>query len=131
MKRIHIHIHATDLASAQDFYTRLLGTNPTKVRDDYLQWRLDDPAVNLAITRGSDAGIGHLGLDLEDSAALLQIRDRVGQTPAQRAEAGVACCYRRSDKVWYADPDGISWETFHSFGDAETLAPVQGEACCA
>jgi len=129
MKRIHIHLHSSDLATARDFYTRLLGAEPTRVKDDYLQWRLDDPAINLAITQGSEPGVGHLGLDLQDSASLLQIRDRVGQTPTQRAEAGVACCYRRSDKVWYADPDGISWETFHSFGHAAQLAPLEASCC--
>jgi catechol 2,3-dioxygenase-like lactoylglutathione lyase family enzyme len=126
MKRIHIHLRATDLAAAQCFYTRLLGSHPTKTRDDYLQWRLDDPAINLAVTRGSDAGVGHLGLDLEDGEALGTIRDRVGGTMNAREQAGVACCYKRSDKVWYADPDGVSWETFHSFGDSEYLAEQGG-----
>jgi catechol 2,3-dioxygenase-like lactoylglutathione lyase family enzyme len=129
MKRIHIHLHVTDLDQARGFYSRLLGTEPTKTRDDYLQWRLEDPAINLALTRSSDAGVGHLGLDLEDLVSLGEIRDRVGGTAAQREQAGVACCYKRSDKVWYADPDGVSWETFHSFGDEEQLAE-RGGTCC-
>jgi protein-tyrosine-phosphatase len=28
-----------------------------------------------------------------------------------------ACCYARGNKGWVSDPGGISWETFHTFGE--------------
>ena len=34
-----------------------------------------------------------------------------------------ACCYARSDKYWVTDPQGVAWETFHTFG----ASPVYGE----
>ena len=130
MNRVHIHLHTTDLTAARHFYTRLLGKHPTRVKEDYLQWRLDEPALNLAVTLGEAPGVSHLGLDLEDGEALETIRARISAETDRHEEIDVSCCYRRSDKVWYADPDGISWETFHSFEDAEELAQP-GTRCCA
>lgn len=128
-KRIHIHLKAGDLDAAQAFYTKLFGRGPTREREDYLQWKLDDPAVNLSVVLGEETGVGHLGVELSDDAALRAIAARMEPAEVAAEEQGVACCYRRSDKVWYEDPDGVSWETFHSFGDSEQLSP--DTACCA
>ena len=28
------------------------------------------------------------------------------------------CCYAKSDKQWIADPQGVPWETFFTYGEA-------------
>ena len=70
---------------------------------------------------------------------------------------GTTCCYAKSDKQWIADPQGVPWETFFTYGEAavygegslsklkkaseravccepsfaeDTLAPAAAEACC-
>ncbi len=31
---------------------------------------------------------------------------------------GTTCCYAQSDKQWIADPQGVPWETFFTYGEA-------------
>ena len=35
----------------------------------------------------------------------------------RRRQQNAACCYARGDKGWVTDPSGLSWETFHTFGE--------------
>jgi hypothetical protein len=41
--------------------------------------------------------------------------DAAGQSVVRQENA--ACCCARGDKGWVSDPKGISWETFHTFGE--------------
>lgn len=85
MKRLHVHVSVDDLAKSIQFYNTLFSAEPTVTKEDYAKWMLDDPRVNFAISkRGSDAGIRHLGIQVEDRAELADMYSRL-----QRAEAGV------------------------------------------
>ena len=127
MKRLHVHITVAELERSVDYYRKLFGTEPDKLEADYARWRLDDPAVNFAISLEDHApGVSHLGMDLDHRPDLDELDGRLGGT--QRSETDVSCCYARSDKRWVADPDGVSWELFHSHGNSRTLQP--GGDCC-
>ena len=39
------------------------------------------------------------------------------ERPTVEAKA-TTCCYARSDKQWIADPQGVPWETFFTYGEA-------------
>ena len=157
MKRLHVHVSVEDLAQSIRFYSTLFATAPTVVKDDYAKWMLEDPRVNFAISKlpGRTAGISHLGIQAEDEAELTEVYDRLSRAERPIVEAKAAtCCYARSDKQWIADPQGVPWETFFTYGEAtvygegslgklkeatdragccepssEELAPA--EACCA
>jgi catechol 2,3-dioxygenase-like lactoylglutathione lyase family enzyme len=144
MKRFHAHVRVDDLASSVRFYSTLFGTEPAVLKADYAKWMLDDPRVNFAITAGSTAtGLDHLGLQVESDADLAIIAGRLdaaGQSVMKQTNA--ACCYARGNKGWVSDPSGISWETFHTFGESTVygndMAPrplaskaVESDACCA
>ena len=131
MKRIHVHLTTRDLKKAREYYTTLFGQGPTLVQEDYLKWRLDDPAINLAVTPGHDTGVAHLGLDLEQPEDLSTLRERLelaGYT--QYEEDGAHCCYAYSDKVWSQDGDGVVWEGFLTHGLADTRDGDVAQACC-
>ncbi len=140
MKRLHVHVTVGDLDKAIDFYGKLFAAEPTVTKPDYAKWRLDDPAVNFAISTGGRApGINHLGIEVDDEDALHEIEARLRSAEAEVLEQrGASCCYAVSDKSWSFDPDGVVWETFVShrltdeFGDdrLETAIAVHdgGEA---
>ena len=135
--RFHVHIHVADLDENIRFYSQLFGTEPTVTKPDYAKWMLEDPRVNFAISTGksNETGIAHLGLQVETPEALLSIGARLLAADAVTlAEAGTTCCYARSDKFWAEDPQGVRWETFHTFGDATSYyAPDTQEptgVCC-
>ena len=77
MKRFHVHLHVNDLAANIAFYSRLFGAAPTRVEADYAKWMLEDPRVNFAIsTRGAQAGLDHLGFQVDDAAELAALKER-------------------------------------------------------
>ncbi len=137
MKRLHVHVAVNDLDASIKFYSGMFAAEPTVLRPDYAKWMLDDPRVNFAISqRGADAGLNHLGIQVESADELGAMQSRL-QTlqPGVGKEGGVACCYAKSDKYWVTDPSGIAWETFHTldsipvFGDADQREPAK-QACC-
>ena len=81
---------------------------------------LEDPRVNFAISqRGSDAGIRHLGIQVEDGAELAEVYARLQRADRPVLEEGATtCCYANSEKSWIADPQGVQWETFLTTGES-------------
>lgn len=144
MKRLHLHVSVPDLPRSIQFYETLFGAKPTVVKDDYAKWMLEDPRVNFAIsTRAVEAaGLDHVGIQVDSSAELSELSGRLKAAGAQTFdEAATTCCYARSDKSWVADPAGLRWETFYTFGEAVTYgeSPARAEmdqvkapagACC-
>ena len=141
MKRFHVHVAVDDLAQSVRFYATLFATEPTVLKLDYAKWMLDDPRVNFAISqRGGKSGIQHLGVQVEDEAELAEVYGRLER--AERPvleETATTCCYALSDKQWIADPQGVTWETFLTRGEAtiygrsaavENLAEAAAAPCC-
>jgi catechol 2,3-dioxygenase-like lactoylglutathione lyase family enzyme len=141
MKRFHVHVHVEDLAQSIRFYSTLFAAEPTVIKDDYAKWMLDDPRVNFAISKHADeaAGISHLGIQVEDETELAEVYDRLAHAERPTVEEKAAtCCYARSDKQWIADPQGVAWETFFTYGEATVygqsslgkLGNAAETACC-
>jgi hypothetical protein len=125
MKRLHVHVSVENLDQSIRFYSTLFAAEPTVVKDDYAKWMLDDPRVNFAISTSSVdrpdrvAGISHLGIQTEDAAELAEVYDRLARAERPIVEAkATTCCYARSDKQWIADPQGVPWEAFYTYGAA-------------
>jgi len=147
MKRLHVHVSVDDLARSTQFYETLFGAPPTLAKPDYAKWMLEDPKVNFAISaRGRRPGVDHVGIQTQTKQELAEIAARLNAAGAQTFdEVATSCCYAKSDKSWIADPSGLRWETFYTFGesttyggDAEGVASPQtppeatpGAACCA
>lgn len=141
MKRLHLHVSVPDLAQSIRFYETLFGAQPTVVKDDYAKWMLDDPRVNFAISqRGREAGLDHVGIQVDSSAELGELAARLKGAGAETFDQeATTCCYARSDKSWVSDPAGLRWETFYTFGEAtrygeeepQAAASEAASACCA
>lgn len=126
MKRFHVHVHVDDLAASVAFYSKLFAAALARVEADYAKWMLDDPHVNFAIsTRGTQAGVDHLGFQVDDAAELVELATRAEAADVALLDQGATtCCYACSDKHWLLDPHGIAWEHFHTLDGA----PVYGES---
>lgn len=136
MKRIHLHVAVDDLAKSIGFYSTLFGAAPTVEKVDYAKWMLDDPLVNFAISqRGAKAGLDHIGIQVENSEELTEIKTRLEAADMNMlTQEGTICCYAKSDKHWVQDPSGIAWETYHTLASAPTFneaTPQNDSACCA
>jgi catechol 2,3-dioxygenase-like lactoylglutathione lyase family enzyme len=142
MKRLHVHVAVDDLKQSVGFYSALFGTEPSVTKADYAKWMLDDPRVNFAIsTRGRQAGLDHLGIQVEDKDELSEVYARLHKAKGNVIEQGQTnCCYAKSEKAWIDDPSGISWETFLTTGESTVYGDGSGErvarvahekSCCA
>lgn len=117
MKRLHVHVAVENLNESIQFYSTLFSGAPDVVKQDYAKWMLEDPRVNFAISTGNrEPGLDHLGIQAESENELNEIHARLesGMLPSL-AQEDTACCYAKSDKYWTVDPQGIAWETFHTF----------------
>ncbi|CAG0970250.1 catechol 2,3-dioxygenase [Planctomycetaceae bacterium] len=149
--RVHINLNVSDLDQSIAFYRKLLGAAPTKKQADYANWRLDNPALHLALVHIPKASVAdkharHFGIELFDDRELAGWKQRVEQAGLSiRTEQEVTCCYAVADKFWAADPDGNEWEFWvrHEDVPAEALAkaganamhgaenaPTEEGACC-
>jgi catechol 2,3-dioxygenase-like lactoylglutathione lyase family enzyme len=123
MKRLHVHIAVDDLDRSIGFYSTLFAAEPIVRKPDYAKWMLDDPKVNLAISRrdGRDGGVDHLGIQVDTDAELRTLATQLKNAgEATRDQEAATCCYAQSNKTWVNDPSGLRWETFFTFGDTVT-----------
>ncbi len=135
MKRFHIHVGVKNLEQSVQFYSTLFGQQPSKLKDDYAKWMLEDPRLNFAIsTRANEEGVDHLGIQVENAQELSEITERL-----KKADLGVfdegetTCCYAESNKAWVKDPSGLVWETYQNMADAEVYSAKKesdDEASC-
>ena len=141
MKRLHVALAVDDLEQSIRFYSTLFNSEPSTRKSDYARWMLEDPKVNFSIAaRGGKAGVDHLGIQVDDDAELHEVSTRMegaGEEPFK--QEATTCCYFRSNKAWVRDPQGVAWETFHTFDTSDVYgdditAPVRNEkkaaACC-
>jgi catechol 2,3-dioxygenase-like lactoylglutathione lyase family enzyme len=129
MKRLHVHVAVDSLPQSITFYSALFAAQPAMVKTDYAKWMLDDPRVNFAIsTRGRQAGLDHLGIQVENDDELREVYARLHKAGGNIVEQGqTACCYAKSEKSWIDDPSGIAWETFLTTGESTTYGDGTGE----
>ena len=137
---MHIHVGVDQLDQSITFYSALFGALPSKTKEDYAKWMLDDPCINFAIsTRGGKAGVDHLGIQVDEDHELDDLRERMkGADLSLFDEGETVCCYARSDKSWVEDPAGIAWEAYKTMEEvqyfssavkAEDLAE-KSSGCC-
>jgi catechol-2,3-dioxygenase len=141
MKRLHVHVAVDDLNQSIGFYSALFAAKPSVTKPDYAKWMLDDPRLNFAVsTRGRQAGLDHLGIQVEDADELKEVYARLRHAGGN-VGGQTECCYARSEKSWIDDPAGIAWETFLTIGESTTygdgtgeraarIAHVKPSACC-
>ncbi len=140
--RPHISLDVANLEAAVRFYCAVFGVAPTKHYPDYANFRLESPAIHLALVVNSERnpetkGSEHFGVELFDRDALAKWQEQVeaaGIVP--RIEQSVTCCYAVADKFWLRDPDGHEWEFWVRSDEADSMhgrPTVQVEepaACC-
>jgi len=138
--RVHISLDVASVERSTAFYRQLFGNDPSKTRDGYANFRLDEPSIHLALQEGrspSRGGVSHLGIELQDDIALDHWRDRLKRTDVQFVPENKArCCYAKADKLWVTDPDGYRWEIWVRTGVHESMGATRKdifeatETCC-
>jgi catechol 2,3-dioxygenase-like lactoylglutathione lyase family enzyme len=132
--KAHLAINVRDVATSIDFYRRLFGIEPSKVRTGYAKFDVMNPPLNFTLNQHvfENAGaLSHLGIQVGCTDDVLAMRELWHERGLiTRDEMQTNCCYATQDKTWVKDPDGNEWEAFVVLEDNLPEIAV-AEACCA
>lgn len=134
--KAHLAMNVKDVEASTDFYRKMLGIEPSKVRTGYAKFDVQNPPLNLTLNQTPFSGHGalsHLGIQVatsEDVKAMKDVWAARGLVP--REEMQTTCCYALQDKAWVQDPDGNEWEVFVVLKDnlSEGEGKSDDAACC-
>ncbi len=130
--KTHVSLRVTDIQRSIEFYSKMLGVGPVKVKEDYAKFDVANPPLNLslnkaAVTEGGQ--LSHLGLQVGSTSDVETVSRRwASEGLITLEEMGTDCCYALQDKVWVSDPDGAHWEVFTVLGDTEGVGDTS--KCC-
>lgn len=116
------------------FYKKMFGIEPSKVRTGYAKFDVQDPPLNFTLSQVPFEGKGalsHLGIQVattNDVNAMKTRWESEGLLP--REEMQTTCCYALQDKAWVQDPDGNEWEVFVVLEDNLAEARSNDATCC-
>jgi catechol 2,3-dioxygenase-like lactoylglutathione lyase family enzyme len=147
--KAHLALNVKDVEASLDFYRRLLGLEPSKVRTGYAKFDVQNPPLNLTLNQhafNERGALSHLGIQVASTDDVLAMREQWTEAGLlTRDEMQTNCCYALQDKTWVRDPDGNEWEVFVVLEDnlaetapcecgtdsTENLKAESGAACCA
>ena len=131
--KAHLALNVKDVGRSIEFYQKMLGIEPSKVRTGYAKFDVQNPPLNLTLnqhTCNEQGALSHLGLQVASTGDVLALRDRWQEAELlPRDEMQTSCCYAVQDKAWVTDPDGNEWEVFVVLED--NLPETVGGSCCA
>ena len=147
--KAHLALNVHNVERSIEFYKKLLGLEPSKVRTGYAKFDVQNPPLNLTLNEhkfGERGALSHLGIQVASTGDVLATRERWLEAGLlTRDEMQTNCCYALQDKTWVRDPDGNEWEVFVVLEDnlaetapcecgervAEDAGVVAGAACSA
>jgi catechol 2,3-dioxygenase-like lactoylglutathione lyase family enzyme len=130
----HLAINVKDVEASINFYQKMFGVEPSKVRTGYAKFDVQSPALNFTLNQvqfGERGALSHLGIQVaatEDVSAMKARWQDAGLVP--RDELQTTCCYALQDKAWVNDPDGNEWEVFVVLEDNLSEAKSGDATCC-
>jgi catechol 2,3-dioxygenase-like lactoylglutathione lyase family enzyme len=129
--KAHVSLNVSNVEKSIDFYSKMLGIEPCKVRAGYAKFDVQNPPLNLALNEApvkNRGALSHMGIQVSSTEDVLAMREQWAKAGlSTRDEMQTNCCYAIQDKTWVRDPDGNEWEVFVVLQD--NLA--QTSLCCA
>lgn len=133
VSRVQLAINVNDVASAIEFYTKLFGVGPAKVREGYANFAIVDPPLKLVLIENPGQGgtLNHLGVEVATPDEVTSAIRRLSATGLEtEIEMETTCCYAVQDKVWVHGPDSEPWEVYTVLEDAPVMLGRKPGECC-
>ncbi len=144
--KAHLAINVRNVQESIEFYRKMFGIEPSKVRTGYAKFDVQNPPLNFTLNEGnvtSRGALSHMGIQVRSTTDVLATRQRWNEAGLlTKDEMQTDCCYARQDKTWVRDPDGNEWEVFVVLkdhlpeaaacecGDKIADPPTIAAACC-
>jgi len=114
--KAHLALNVKSVEQSIQFYRKLFGIGPTKVRTGYAKFDVRNPPLNFTLNEGpvnNRGALSHLGIQMGSTEDVLATRQKwIDAGLLTRDEMQTNCCYAVQDKTWVRDPDGNEWEVF-------------------
>jgi len=114
--KAHLALNVRNVEQSLEFYKKMLGIEPSKVRPGYAKFDVQNPPLNLTLNEAAfneRGALSHPGMQVGSTADVLSVRqDWAERGLITRDEMQTNCCYATQDKTWVQDPDGNEWEVF-------------------
>lgn len=131
--KTHISLNVGNIEKSVEFYGKMFGIEPFKLKADYAKFDVANPPLNLTMNRVSfekGGSLSHLGLQVESTEEVLEMTERWNKSGLRTLEEmQTDCCYAMQDKTWIEDPDGNRWEVFVVLGNTADKDLI-GSTCC-
>ncbi|HLJ13712.1 MAG TPA: ArsI/CadI family heavy metal resistance metalloenzyme [Bryobacteraceae bacterium] len=132
--KAHLSMNVRDVQRSVDFYRKLFGIEPSKVRRGYAKFDVSNPPLNFTLNEISISergALSHLGIQVGSTEDVLAVRARwIREGLVPRDEMNTECCYAVQDKSWVHDPDGNEWEVFAVLKDNLPEKNTVAQSCC-
>ena len=114
--KAHLALNVQNVERSIEFYKKLFGIEPGKVRTGYAKFDVQNPPLNFTLNEhgfGERGALSHLGIQVSSTDDVLATREKwIEAGLLTRDEMQTSCCYALQDKAWVKDPDGNEWEVF-------------------
>ncbi|WP_243788177.1 ArsI/CadI family heavy metal resistance metalloenzyme [Saccharopolyspora gloriosae] len=134
MPRMQLALRVGDLEGSIAFYSKLLGSEPAKLRPGYANFAVAEPPLKLVLLEGEpgqDTGLDHLGVEVDSTDEVNAATDRLSALGLfTEVEDDTTCCYARQDKVWVHGPGREPWEVYVVKADSGSFGPEQQPEPC-
>src|SRR5690242_5439740 len=135
--RLQLALNVDDLDAAIDFYTRMFGVGPVKVKPGYANFAIASPPLKLVLFSGAGepGTINHLGVEVASADEVQAAERRLAADGLETTEVvETACCFAVKTETWLEAPDGQRWEWYVKRGDLAGFASgdedASGSTCC-
>ncbi len=130
----HVALNVKNVERSTEFYRKMLGIEPSKVRNGYAKFDIQNPNLNLSLNENpvnERGALSHLGIQVATTEDVLTMREKWASAGLYtRDEMQTSCCYAVQDKTWVNDPDGNEWEVFVVLEDNLPEAEGNNASCC-
>src|SRR5215210_1110487 len=77
--KAHLALNVKNVEQSTEFYRRMLGIEPSKVRVGYAKFDIQNPPLNLTLNQvpfGERGALSHLGIQVGSTGDVLAVRER-------------------------------------------------------
>lgn len=132
--KAHLAMNVRSVSQSIEFYRKLFGIEPSKVRTGYAKFDVANPPLNFTLNEvpfNERGALSHLGIQVASTEDVLSVRQSwIEKGLIPHDEMKTECCYALQDKAWVHDPDGNEWEVFVVLKDNLPEMSVEAQSCC-